>query len=160
MGLVIDVFCDLLQVFIEEYDIVVMLIVVKIDKDVFKDNCDLVEIQCFFDLKMGSCSYFVFIELCLVEDVQKLFLEKFVFEKDCVFCFIIIVMCSLINDYVIKVSFVVFKYYCDVCDQIMMFGLFLMWVIDMCLIFVGFVLVIVEVVWLFKIGQMFVVICE
>jgi hypothetical protein len=125
MGLAIDASCDLPQAFIEEHDIAVMPIAVNIDKDVFKDNRDPAEIQRFFDLKMGSRSHSASTEPCSVEDVQKLFLEKLVLEKDCVFCLTITATRSPINDHVIKASFAVLKHYREVRDQTTMPGPFL-----------------------------------
>ncbi|MGN6229494.1 MAG: DegV family protein [Dyella sp.] len=153
MGLAIDASCDLPQAFIEEHDIAVMPIAVKIDKDVFKDNRDPAEIQRFFDLKMGSRSHSASTEPCSVEDVQKLFLEKLVLEKDCVFCLTITATRSPINDHVIKASFAVLKHYRDVRDQTTMPGPFLMRVIDTRSIFAGSAPAIVEAARLFKTGQ-------
>lgn len=153
MGLAIDASCDLPQAFLEEHDIAVMPIAVNIDKDVFKDNRDPAEIQRFFDMKMGSRSHSASTEPCSVEDVQKLFLEKLVLEKDCVFCLTITATRSPINDHVIKASFAVLKHYREIRDQTTMPGPFLMRVIDTRTLFAGAGPAIIEATRLFKSGE-------
>lgn len=153
MGLAIDASCDLPQAFIKEHDIAVMPIAVHVDKDTFKDDRNPAEIQRFLDQKMGSRSHSASTEPCSVEDVQKLFLEKLVLEKDCVFCLTITATRSPINDHVIKASFAVLKHYRDVRDQTTMPGPFLMRVIDTRTLFAGAAPAIVEATRLFKSGE-------
>lgn len=153
MGLAIDASCDLPQAFLEEHDIAVMPIAVHVDKDVFKDDRDPAEIQRFFDLKMGSRSHSASTKPCSVEDVQKLFLEKLVLEKDCVFCLTIMATRSPIYDHVIKASFAVLKHYREVRDQSTMPGPFLMRVIDTRSVFAGSAPAIFEATRLFKTEQ-------
>jgi DegV family protein with EDD domain len=153
MGLAIDATCDLPQAFLEEHDIAVMPIAVRVDDMEFKDNRDPAEIQRFFDLKMGSRSHAASTEPCSVEDVQKLFLEKLVLEKDCVFCLTITATRSPINDHVIRASFAVLKHYREVRDQTTMPGPFLMRVIDTRSLFAGSAPAIFEATRLFKTDQ-------
>src|SRR6185312_5543641 len=86
MGLAIDAACDLSQAFLEQHDIAVMPITVKIDRETFMDDRKPGELQRFIDRRLGSRSHSAETEPCPVEEVQKLFLEKLVLEQDCVFC--------------------------------------------------------------------------
>ena len=76
MGLAIDASCDLPQDFLQQHDIAVMPIAVRVDNVTFKDDRNPAEIERFLNLKLGSRSHSAETEPCSVEDVQKLFLEK------------------------------------------------------------------------------------
>ena len=153
MGLAIDASCDLPQAFLQEHDIAVMPIAVRVDGETFKDDRNPAEIQRFLDQKMGSRSHSASTEPCSVEDIQKLFLEKLVLEKDCVFCLTITATRSPINDHVIKASFAVLKHYREVRDQTTMPGPFLMRVIDTRTLFAGAGPAIVEATRMFRNGE-------
>ena len=137
MGLAIDAACDLSQTFLQRHDVAVMPITVRVDDEVFMDDREPAEIQRFFDLKMGSRSHSASTEPCSVEDVQKLFLEKLVLEKDCVFCLTITATRSPINENVNRASFAILKNYRQVREQAGVPGPFMMRVIDTRNIFAG-----------------------
>jgi fatty acid-binding protein DegV len=105
MGLAIDASCDLPQEFLQQHNIAIMPIAVRIDESQFKDNRNPAEIARFLNLKLGSRSHSAETEPCSAEDVQKLFLEQLVLEKDCVFCVTITTSRSAIYDNVVKASF-------------------------------------------------------
>ena len=144
MGLAIDASCDLPQAFLQQHDIAVMPIVVRIDDTVFKDDRNPAEIERFFNLKLGSRSHSAETEPCSVEDVQKLFLDKLVLEKDCVFCLTITPSRSPIYDNVVKASFAVLKNYRKAREPLGITGPFLMRVLDTRSLFVGSAPCIVE----------------
>lgn len=150
MGLAIDATCDLPQAFIEQHDIAVMPIAVTIDGTTFKDARDPEETARFFKAGLGSRSHSASTDPCSVEDVQKLFLERLVLEKDCVFCLTITAARSPINAHVIRASFGVLKHYRQVRDQTTMPGPFLMRVIDTRTLFAGSAPAIVEATRLFQ----------
>ena len=137
MGLAIDASCDLPRDFLQQHDVAIMPIAVRVDKSTFKDDRDPAEIKRFLDLKLGSRSHSAETEPCSVEDVQKLFLEKLVLEKDCVFCLTITAGRSAIYDNVIKASFAVLKNYRKVREPAGITGPFLMRVLDTRSLFTG-----------------------
>jgi signal peptide peptidase SppA len=137
MGLAIDASCDLPQDFLQQHDIAVMPIAVKVDKSTFKDDRDPAEIERFLKLDLGSRSHSAETEPCSVDDVQKLFLDKLVLEKDCVFCLTITAGRSAIYDNVVKASFAVLKNYRKVREPAGITGPFLMRVLDTRSLFVG-----------------------
>lgn len=137
MGLAIDAACDLSQTFLEQHDITVMPITVKIDRDTFMDDRKPSELQRFIDRRLGSRSHSAETEPCPVEDVQRLFLEKLVLEQDCVFCLTITATRSPINEHVNKASFAILKNYRQVREQATISGPFMMRVIDTRNIFAG-----------------------
>lgn len=153
MGLAIDASCDLPQDFLQQHDIAIMPIAVKVDKSTFKDNRDPAEIQRFFDLDMGSRSHSAETEPCSVEDVQKLFLDKLVLEKDCVFCLTITAGRSAIYDNVVRASFAVLKNYRKVREPAGITGPFLMRVLDTRSLFVGSAPCVVEAVRLMQANE-------
>ena len=152
MGLAIDASCDLPPAFIEQHAIAVMPIAVNVDGEKFKDSRDLAEIQRFIDMKLGDRSHSASTEPCSVEDVQALFLERLVLERDCVFCLTITATRSPIYDNVIKATYGVLKHYRDVRDPLSVPGPFLMRVIDTRSLFSGEAPVVVEATRMFATG--------
>lgn len=136
MGLAIDASCDLPQAFLEEHDIAVMPIAVKLDGTVFKDQRDPQEIERFLHMKLAG-THAAETEPCSVEDVQRLFLDKLVLERDCVFCLTITATRSPIHDHVVKASFAILKQYREVRERAGVAGPFLMRVVDTRNVFAG-----------------------
>jgi fatty acid-binding protein DegV len=88
-----------------------------------------------------------------VEDVQKLFLEKLVLEKDCVFCLTITATRSPIYDHVVKASFGVLKNYRRVREPVGISGPFLMRVMDTRSLFAGSAPCVIEAARLMKANE-------
>jgi DegV family protein with EDD domain len=153
MGLAIDASCDLPQAFVQQHDIAIMPIAVRIDETTFKDDRDPAEIERFLNLKLSNRSHSAETEPCSVEDVQKLFLEKLVLEKDCVFCLTITTRRSAIYDNVVKASFAVLKNYRKVREPAGLTGPFLMRVLDTRSLFAGSAPCIVEAVRLMQANE-------
>ena len=153
MGLAIDASCDLPQDFLLEHDISVMPIAVRVNDSVFKDDRNPAEIDRFLRLKLGSRSHSAETGPCSVEDVQKLFLEKLVLEKDCVFCLTITATRSPIYDHVVKASFGVLKNYRQVREPAGITGPFLMRVMDTRSLFAGTAPCVVEAARLMKANE-------
>jgi DegV family protein with EDD domain len=153
MGLAIDASCDLPQDFLQEHDISVMPIAVRVNGSVFKDDRNPAEIDRFLRLKLGSRSHSAETEPCSVEDVQKLFLEKLVLEKDCVFCLTITATRSPIYDHVVKASFGVLKNYRRVREPAGISGPFLMRVMDTRSLFAGSAPCVIEAARLMKANE-------
>ena len=153
MGLAIDASCDLPQDFLLEHDISVMPIAVRVNDSVFKDDRNPAEIDRFLRLKLGSRSHSAETEPCSVEDVQKLFLEKLVLEKDCVFCLTITATRSPIYDHVVKASFGVLKNYRRVREPVGISGPFLMRVMDTRSLFAGSAPCVIEAARLMKANE-------
>jgi DegV family protein with EDD domain len=144
MGLAIDASCDLPQTFLQKHEVAVMPIAVRVDNATFKDDRAPAEIQRFLDLKLGSRSHSAETVPCSADEVQKLFLDKLVLERDCVFCLTITATRSPINENVIKASFGVLKNYRSVREPAGLSGPFLMRVIDTRSMFAGAAPVVVE----------------
>ncbi|TAL74233.1 MAG: fatty acid-binding protein DegV [Rhodanobacter sp.] len=111
MGVTMDAACDLPQAFIAEHGITVLPIAVKIDSDTFMDNRDPAEIQRFINRRLGNRSHAAETEPTSAEDVQKLFLDKLVLERDCVFCLTMTATRSPIHDNVVRASFAILREY-------------------------------------------------
>ena len=137
MGLAIDAACDVSQAFLEQHDIAVMPITVRVDSETFMDDRSPGERQRFLDRQLGSRSHSAETEPCPVEEVRKLFLEKLVLEQDCVFCLTMTATRSPINEHVNKASFAILKNYRHVREQAGVPGPFMMRVIDTRNIFAG-----------------------
>ncbi|MEO8779356.1 MAG: DegV family protein [Rhodanobacter sp.] len=137
MGLSIDAACDVSQAFLEQHDIAVMPITVKVDSETFMDDRSLGERQRFIDRRLGSRSHSAETEPCPVDEVSKLFLEKLVLEQDCVFCLTMTATRSPINEHVNKASFAILKNYRHVREQAHVPGPFMMRVVDTRNIFAG-----------------------
>lgn len=136
-GLAIDAACDLPQAFLQQHDIAVMPITVRVDGAVFMDDRSPAEIQRFIDHRLGSRSHSAETEPCPVDAVQRLFLERLVLEKDCVFCLTITATRSPINANVHRASFGILKRYRQARDAAGVPGAFIMRVIDTRNIFAG-----------------------
>lgn len=152
MGLAIDASCDLPQAFLQEHNIAVMPIIVRLDGKVFRDDRNPDETERFLHLKLAD-THSAETEPCSVEDVQKLFLEKLVLEQDCVFCLTITATRSPINDHVIKASFAVLKHYREVRERAGIPGPFLMRVVDTRNVFAGEAPAAVEAVRMIQAGE-------
>ena len=137
MGLAIDAACDVSQTFLEQHDIAVMPITVKVDAETFMDDRSPSERQRFIDRRLSSRSHSAETEPCPVEQVRKLSLEKLVLEQDCVFCLTMIATCSPINEHFNKASFAILKNYRQIREQARVPGPFMMRVVDTRNIFAG-----------------------
>ncbi len=153
MGLAIDASCDIPQTFLQEHNIAVMPITVRVDGEVFLDDRSQAELHRFLDRKLGDRSHSAETEPCSVEEVQQLFLDKLVLEQDCVFCLTVTATRSPINEHVIKASFAVLKHYREVREKAGIPGPFLMRVIDTRNLFAGAAPAIVEATRLIKAGE-------
>jgi DegV family protein with EDD domain len=137
MGLAIDAACDLSQAFLQQHNIAVMPITVRVDSEVFMDDREPAEIQRFIDRQLGSRSHSAETEPCPVEEVQNLFLGRLVLEQDCVFCLTITATRSPINEHVNRASFGILKNYRRVREEAGVAGPFMMRVVDTRNIFAG-----------------------
>ena len=130
MGLAVDASCDLPQAFLQQHNIVVMPIAVKVDDETFLDERNPAEIRRFLDRQLGSRSHSAETEPCSVRQIENLFLERLVLEQDCVFCLTITATRSPIFDHVNRASFAILKSYREVRKQAGVPGPFMMRVID------------------------------
>jgi DegV family protein with EDD domain len=130
IGLAIDATCDVSQAFLQQHNVSVMPITIRVDGESFMDDREPAEIQRFIDRRLGSRSHSAETSPCTVEDVQNLFLEKLVLEQDCVFCLTIMATRSPINEHVNRASFAILKNYRKVREEAGVPGPFMMRVID------------------------------
>lgn len=137
MGVAMDAACDLPQAFLVEHGITVLPIAVKVDADTFMDNRDPVEIQRFINRRLGNRSHSAETEPTSAEDVQKLFLDKLVLERDCVFCLTMTATRSPIHDNVVRASFAILREYRERRGASASAAPFLMRVIDTRNLFAG-----------------------
>jgi len=137
MGVAVDAACDLSQAFLQQHNIAVMPITVRVEGEVFMDDREPAEIERFIYRRLGSRNHSAETEPSPVEEVQKLFLEKLVLEQDCVFCLTITATRSPINEHVNRASFAILKNYREVREQAGVPGPFMMRVIDTRNIFAG-----------------------
>lgn len=160
IGIVVDLVCDLLQDFIVEYNIVLLLIIVCIGEVVLVDYCDEQVILSFLYVYVVEYGVEVEIIFFSVNQICDLFLQQLVIDYDYVFCMIIIKICSLIYDNVLQVSFVIFNDYKLVWQVVGYNLLFVLCVFDIQNLFVVQVVIVVEVVCLCDIGVSVQQICE
>jgi DegV family protein with EDD domain len=153
MGIAIDAACDLPQDFLLAHEIVVMPITIKVDGESFMDDHDPAEVKRFLERGLGNRGHSAETEPCSVEQVQKLFLERLVLERDCVFCLTITATRSPIHSHVVRASFAVLKHYREVREPLGMTGPFLMRVIDTRNIFAGAAPMVFEAVRLIEAGE-------
>ena len=137
MGLAIDAACDLSQAFLQQHNVCVMPITVRVDGEVFMDDREPAERQRFIDRRLGSRSHSAETDSCTVEEIQNLFLDKLVLEQDCVFCLTIMATRSPINERVNRASFAILKNYRRLREAASVPGPFMMRVIDTQNIFAG-----------------------
>ncbi len=137
MGLAIDAACDVSQAFLQQNNIVVMPITVRVDGEVFMDSREPADTQRFIERRLGNRSHSAETEPCPAEDVEKLFLEKLVLEQDCVFCLTITATRSTINEHVNRASFGILKSYRQVREKAGVPGPFMMRVVDTRNVFAG-----------------------
>ncbi|WP_291190131.1 DegV family protein [Frateuria sp.] len=152
MGLAIDASCDLPQAFLREHDIAVMPIAVRLDDTVFKDERDPREIERFLEMRLAG-THAAETEPCSVEDVQRLFLDKLVLERDCVFCLTVTATRSPIHEHVVKASFAILKQYREARERAGIAGPFLMRVVDTRNVFAGEGPAVFEAVRLIQAGE-------
>jgi DegV family protein with EDD domain len=153
IGLAIDAACDISQEFLLKHNIAVMPITVKVDRETFMDKRDPAEMDRFISKQLGSRSHSAETEPCPVEEVKKLFLEKLVIEKDCVFCLTITATRSPIYEHVNKASFGILKNYRQARDEAGVPGPFMMRVVDTRNLFSGAAPAIYEAVRLMDAGE-------
>ena len=137
IGLAIDAACDVSQEFLQQHNIAVMPITVRVDGEVFMDSRDPAETQRFIEQQLGSRSHSAETEPCPVGDVEKMFLEELVPKFDCVFCLTITATRSTINEHVNRASFGILKSYRQVREQMGVPGPFMMRVVDTLNVFAG-----------------------
>lgn len=160
IGIVVDLVCDLLLDFIQQYNIVLLFIIVCIGEVVLVDYCDEQVILSFLYVYVVENGVEVEIILFSVNQICDLFLGKLVIDYDYVFCMMIIKMCSLIYDNVMQVSFVIFNDYKLVCQVVGYNLLFVLCVLDIQNLFVVQGVIVVEVVCLCDSGVGVQQICE
>lgn len=137
MGLTIDASCDLPQALLKQHGILVLPITVRVDDETFTDNRDPAETQRFISRRLGNRSHSAETEPTTAEEVQKLFLDRLVIERDCVFCLTVTATRSPIHDNVVRASFGVLRGYRAVRKPAGVPGPFLMRVIDTRSLFAG-----------------------
>jgi DegV family protein with EDD domain len=153
MGLAIDAACDLSQAFLQQHNVAIMPITVRVDGEVFMDDRDPAEIQRFIDRRLGSRSHSAETEPCSIEQVQQLFLDRLVLDYDCVFCLTITATRSPINDHVNRASFGILKNYRQVRERAGVPGPFMMRVVDTRNVFAGSAPVVFEAARLIAAGE-------
>ncbi|MGP1666108.1 MAG: DegV family protein [Rhodanobacter sp.] len=130
IGVAVNATCDLPQEFLQQHDISVMPIVVKINNDTFLDDRNPAEIQRFIQSALGSRSHSAETEPCSIKGIEELFLNRLVLQNDCVFALTITATRSPIFDHVNRASFAILKNYRKVREAADIPGPFMMRVID------------------------------
>ncbi len=115
IGIAVDSCCDLPKDFIDEHNIVVMPITLRIGDLLVEDRRDPIETQAFYTKHLDKKSEdFAESIPYSVQQIEKLFLEKLVLDYDYVFCLTITSGRSAIYDHAMQASRTILTKYRDV----------------------------------------------
>ena len=115
IGIAVDSCCDLPKDFIDEHNIVVMPITLRIGDLLVEDRRDPLETQAFYTKHLDKKSEdFAESIPYSVQQIEKLFLEKLVLDYDYVFCLTITSGRSAIYDHAVQASRTILTKYRDV----------------------------------------------
>ena len=115
IGITVDSCCDLPKEFIDEHNIVVMPITLRIGDLLVEDRRDPVETQTFYTKHLDKKSEdFAESIPYSVQQIEKLFLERLVLDYDYVFCLTITSGRSAIYDHAMQASRTILTKYRDI----------------------------------------------
>ena len=130
IGIVVDSACDLPYDYLQQHQLVVLPITVRLDKETWVDDRDPAVMQRFLDGDFGARGHAAETEPYTVEQVRDLFLGRLVVDYDCVFCLTITSTRSPIHANASQASFAILKDYRPIRRDANVPGPFLMRVID------------------------------
>jgi len=86
IGLMVDATCDLPRKFIDDHQIIVMPITIRIDEHTFVDVHDLVATEGYYQSEVGKRGHAAETAPLTVDEIRELFLGRLVLDYDAVFC--------------------------------------------------------------------------
>ena len=86
IGLMVDATCDLPRKFIDDHQIIIMPITIRIDEHTFVDVHDPVATEGYYQSEVGKRGHAAETAPLSVDEIRELFLGKLVLDYDAVFC--------------------------------------------------------------------------
>lgn len=86
IGLMVDATCDLPRKFIDDHQIIIMPITIRIDEHTFVDVHDPVATEGYYQGEVGKRGHVAETAPLSVDEIRELFLGKLVLDYDAVFC--------------------------------------------------------------------------
>jgi DegV family protein with EDD domain len=82
----VDATCDLPRKFIDDHQIIIMPITIRIDEHIFVDVHDLAATESYYQSEVGKRGHAAETAPLTVDEIRELFLGKLVLDYDAVFC--------------------------------------------------------------------------
>ncbi len=152
IGLTVDSACDLPREFLDQHNVVVLPIAVKIDQTVFSDERDPAATLRFYRESLGDRGHAAETLPYTVEQIRELFLSRLVCEFDFVFCLTIMSTRSPIHENCVMASREILRYYHPIRKKAGLKGIFQMRVIDSQTLFAGQAITVLDGVRLIEAG--------
>ncbi|HEX7370156.1 MAG TPA: DegV family protein [Rhodanobacteraceae bacterium] len=137
IGLVMDATCDLPRKFIDDHQITIMPITVKIDEHTFVDVHDPVAMENYYKGDIGKRGHGAETEPLSVDEIRELFLGRLVLDYDAVFCLTVTATRSPIFANATQASFAILGTYRPIRQAAGNNSPFLMRVVDTRSLFAG-----------------------
>ena len=153
IGLTVDSACDLPREFLDEHNVVVLPISVRIDQTTFSDERDPVATLRFYRESLGERGHAAETLPYTVEQIRELFLSRLVCEFDFVFCLTITSTRSPIHENCVMASREILRYYHPIRKEAGLKGIFQMRVIDSQTLFAGQTITVLEAVRMIEAGE-------
>ena len=153
IGLTVDSACDLPREFLDQHNVVVLPISVRIDQTTFSDERDPVATLRFYRESLGERGHAAETLPYTVEQIRELFLSRLVCEFDFVFCLTITSTRSPIHENCVMASREILRYYHPIRKEAGLKGIFQMRVIDSQTLFAGQAITVLEAVRMIEAGE-------
>lgn len=137
IGLVVDSTCDLSRDFLDQHNVVVMPIAVRIDQTTFTDTRDPDATLRFYRESLGERGHAAETVPFSVEQIRELFLTRLVRDFDFVICLTVASSRSPIHENAVLASREILRYYHPIRKEAGLKGIFQMRVIDTQSLFAG-----------------------
>lgn len=137
IGLMVDATCDLPRKFIDDHQIIIMPITIRIDEHTFVDVHDPDAAEGYYQGEMGKRGYAAEAAPLTVDEIRELFLGRLVLDYDAVFCLTVTSTRSPIFTNATQASFAILGAYRPVRQAAGNNSPFLMRVVDSRSLFAG-----------------------
>lgn len=137
MGIVTDATCDLPRRFVDDGNVVVLPVTVRLEGETFVDVRDPTATAAYYTSDVGKRGHDAETEPLSVEAIRELFLDRLVTDYDCVFCLTVSASRSPVYDNATRASYGVLRDYREIRQRAGKSAPFLMRVIDTRSLFAG-----------------------
>ena len=153
IGLVVDSACDLSHDFLDQHNVVVMPIAVRIDQTTFSDERDPDATLRFYRQSLGERGHAAETLPFTVEQIRELFLSRLVRDFDFVICLTVASSRSPIHENAVLASREILRYYHPIRKEAGLKGIFQMRVIDSQTLFAGQGITALEAIRMIEAGE-------